>query len=145
MITSAKPKRGDVLADLGCGEGTVLWAAAEDYRIKKIFGLEANDNLLKKSRKVVNERGLGNKIKILNRDLTKLNLFELNPLPTIVTMYFTWGGAMWLKEKLEKGLEDGSRVVSNRSEITGWKPVETIYPQGTGDSVYVYEMGYSEL
>ena len=142
MTDLAKPRKVDVLADLGSGEGDIIFVAAEPrYKFAKVFGIEYDDGMIERTRNELKTLGLENKVEIIDNDIFNVDLSELNPRPTIFTLSFTWGGLMRLKPKLEKELEPRTRIVTNSRELTGWKTSRPPYTTWNGNTIFVYEIG----
>ena len=65
------------------------------------------------------------------------NFFDVDlSFATVVTFYLSQAAADKLKEKLERELPGGARVVSYRRPIRGWHPIH----HDPVDDVYVYEI-----
>jgi len=133
MLRLANIKKGDVLYDLGSGDGRVVIEAAKTYGIYAV-GIEKNILLYLISRLNIKIRKLEGRIKILNKDFFKENLNEAN----IVTIYLTPKLNKKLEPKFKKELKRGARIVSAAHEIEGWRPIKKIK---TGHFwVYLYKI-----
>jgi predicted RNA methylase len=117
MLILSGLKSGEILYDLGSGDGRAVIMAAKDFGAKS-FGIELRDDLAKKALISIHELGLEKKTKILNNDIFDVDLSSAN----VVFLYLTTSANERLKPKLETELKSGTRVVSHDYEILGWKP-----------------------
>jgi tRNA A58 N-methylase Trm61 len=117
MLILSGLQSGEILYDLGSGDGRAVIMAAKDFGAKS-FGIELRDDLAKKALISIHELGLEEKTKILNNDIFDVDLSSAN----VVFLYLTTSANERLKPKLETELKSGTRVVSHDYEILGWKP-----------------------
>lgn len=120
MLELAEAGSGDVVYDLGSGDGRILIVAVEEFGVKRAVGVEAREDLVKTSQEEVRRRGLEGKITIIHGDMHKVPIGEAD----VVTLFLTTSANEKLRPKLERELKDGVRVVSHDYEILGWKPVK---------------------
>lgn len=140
MLTLAELKPGEVVYDLGSGDGRVVIMAAQKFDARAV-GIELRGDLVKQALNKVFELGLDRRVKILQRDL-----FDVDVSPAdVVFLYLTTSANQKVKPKLESELRRGTRVVSHDYEVLGWKPFEVNnfcenpklgYPSHT---IYVYK------
>lgn len=116
MIELADIKQGDAAVDLGCGNGSLLIEAAKKGAYAT--GIESNPFLTAASRMRARIAGLQNRITIIKKDLFQYDLGAVD----IVFLYLSPHTLEKLKEKLEKELKPGARVISNTFPIPGWTP-----------------------
>jgi predicted RNA methylase len=140
MLVLADLKPGEVLYDLGSGDGRAVIMAAKDFGATSV-GVELRDDLAKRALDSIQEIDLAEKTRIIQKDIFTVNLSAAN----VVFLYLTTSANEKIKPKLEAELESGTRVVSHDYEILGWKPlkVDTFcenpklgYPSHT---IYVYK------
>jgi len=130
MLKLAGAGPGDVLYDLGCGDGRVLLAAVEEFNVDKAVGLEINPRMAEATRMKVYDRDLQGRIVVLQANFFEEDLSEA----TIVTLYLTTMGNSRLRPKLERELRPGARVVSHDFPVTEWvhsREEERMYMVGT--------------
>ncbi len=139
MLTLADLKPGEILYDLGCGDGRIVIMAAQEFGARGV-GVEMREDLAKQATQKVSELGLDGRVKIVNGDIFKVDLSQAN----VVSLYLTTSANDKVKPKLEAELKTGTRVVSHDYEIIGWKPLKVDnfcenprlgYPSHT---IYVY-------
>ena len=139
MLDMAHVKPGDVVYDLGSGDGRVLIAAAQKYGARAV-GIEINPDLCEKARKNIQALGLQDKISVIHGSVLRTDLRPAD----VVTMYFLTLSNEKLRPNLEK-LRPGTRVVSFQFPIRAWKPMEAqiVRVSNVDRTIYVYEVGRS--
>ena len=121
MLTLAELKAGEVFFDLGAGDGRTVVMAAKDYGARAV-GVELRDDLVKKALGTVYEKGLQDRITIVNGDIFGVDLTSAD----VIFLYLTTSANEKIRQKLEGELRSGVRVVSHDYEIVGWKPVKVV-------------------
>ena len=119
MLVLADLKPGDVLYDLGSGDGRAVIMAAKDFGATSV-GVELRDDLAKKALDNIQKLDLNDKTRIIQKDIFNVNLSAAN----VVFLYLTTSANEKIKPKLEAELKPGTRVVSHDYEILGWKPLK---------------------
>jgi len=119
MLTLAEIKPGEIIYDLGCGDGRVVIMAAQEYGARSV-GVEMREDLAKQAMGKVSELGLEGRVKIVHGDMFKVDLSQAD----VVTLYLTTSANDKVKPKLEAELRTGTRVVSHDYEILGWRAVK---------------------
>ena len=117
MLVLAELKPGEILYDLGSGDGRAVIMAAKDFGAKSM-GVELREDLVKRALSNIHELGLETKAQILQNDIFKVNLSQAD----VVFLYLTTSANEKVKPKLETELKPGARIVSHDYEILGWKP-----------------------
>jgi SAM-dependent methyltransferase len=120
MLELANVKPGDVVYDLGCGDGRIIIMAAQKFGANAV-GVELDDDLYKTTSGRIKELKLQDKVKIIHGDLLKV---DLSPA-TVVTLYLLTSANEKLKPNLEKYLRKGARVVCHDYKVPGWTPEKT--------------------
>ena len=118
MLMLAEVKPGEIVYDLGCGDGRIVITAAKEFGAYGV-GIEIRRDLALKAMKAVEEAGLTDRVKIINANFFDIDISEAD----VVTLYLTTTANMKIKPKLERELKPGARVVSHEYEIPGWTPV----------------------
>lgn len=138
MLEMASPKPGETLYDLGCGDGRILIAAAERYKVKGV-GIEISSRLAETAAENVKRHRLQGEVKIIHGNFMQTDLSPAN----VVTLYLATTANDTLRPNLEHYLRPNTRVVSYDYPIPGWKPVETSETeghQGAVHTIYLYEV-----
>jgi ubiquinone/menaquinone biosynthesis C-methylase UbiE len=137
MLELARIKPGEVVYDLGSGDGRILITAAQKFRAKAV-GIELSPDLCKSTMAKVERLGLQDSVKVMQANLLKVDLSPAN----VVTIYLLTSSNSRLRPNLEKYLKPGARVVSNDFEIRGWraKEVVNLRVEGMDHTIYLYEV-----
>lgn len=138
MLDAAKVKKGDVLYDLGCGDGRIVVAAAKKYGIKA-FGFDVDPARIEESKANAKKAGVEHLVTFEQKDIFTL---DLSPA-SVVTLYLLPELNVRLIPQLEK-LAPGARIVSHDFDMEGveYEKSWTVLAQdhdGPGDREhYVY-------
>jgi tRNA A58 N-methylase Trm61 len=119
MLQLAELEPGEVLFDLGAGDGRTVIMAAKTFGARAV-GVELREDLAKKALSTIHNNGLADRVTIVNGDLFSVNLTSAD----VVFLYLTTSANEKVRPKLESELKQGVRVVSHDYEIVGWKPVK---------------------
>jgi predicted RNA methylase len=119
MLQLAELKPGEVLFDLGAGDGRTVIMAAKTFSARAV-GVELREDLAKKALSTIHDNGLADRVTIVNGDMFNVNLTSAD----VVFLYLTTSANEKVRPKLETELKKGVRVVSHDYEIVGWKPVK---------------------
>ncbi len=117
MLILAELKSGEILYDLGSGDGRAVIMAAKDFGAKSV-GVELREDLVKRALSNIHELGLEKKAQIFQNDIFKVDLSQAD----VVFLYLTTSANEKVKPKLETELKPGARIVSHDYEVLGWKP-----------------------
>ncbi|RLI37686.1 hypothetical protein DRO55_00810 [Candidatus Bathyarchaeota archaeon] len=116
LLTLAELKPGEILYDLGSGDGRTVIMAAQEFGAIGV-GIELREDLVKQSLKKIAQLKLEDRVKIIHA-----NIFDVDLSPAdVVYMYLTTSANEKVRPKLEAELKKGARVVSHDYEIVGWK------------------------
>jgi SAM-dependent methyltransferase len=118
MLAMAEVKKGDIVYDLGCGDGRIVVTAAKKYGVKAV-GFDIDPARVKEARKNVEAAKVGHLVTIKQQDIFKLDLSEA----TVVALYLLPELNVRLMPQLAK-LKPGSRIVSHDFDMGTAKPVE---------------------
>jgi len=116
MIVVAGVKKGDVVYDMGSGDGRIVIAAAK--KGARAVGFEIDGDLVKESRENIRKAGVEKLAEIRQQDILTV---DFSPA-TVVTMYLLPDVNLKLKPNLQKQLKSGSRIVSHSFDMGDWKP-----------------------
>lgn len=137
MLESANVKRGEIVVDLGCGDGRILITAVQKFGAKAV-GVELNPKLVKEASEMIARLGLQNHAKVVRGDIFEADLTQAD----VVTLYLTTGSNEKLRPKLEQSLRPGARVVSHDYGIRGWNPIDVqeVFVHNRRHKIYLYQI-----
>ncbi len=130
MIELGGVKKGDVVYDLGSGDGRIVITAAK--KGARAVGFDIDSDLVKESRENIRKAGLEKLAEIKQQDILTV---DLSPA-TVVTMYLLPDVNLKLKPNILKQLKPGSRVVSHAFDMGDWKPDKT--ERVNGRTIYLW-------
>lgn len=130
MLEMAEIKPGDVVYDLGCGDGRIVVTAAKKYGVKA-FGFDINPERVRESLENVRTNKLEHLITIKEADIFTLDLREAS----VVTLYLLANLNVKLMPQLEK-MKPGTRIVSHDFDMQGAKPVQVEKVTGAKDDYH---------
>ena len=130
MIELAGVKKGDVVYDLGSGDGRIVIAAAK--KGARAVGFEIDPDLVVESRANIQKAGVQESAEIRNQDILTVDLSGAS----VVTMYLLPDVNLKLRPNLQKQLKPGSRIVSHAFDMGDWKADKV--EQVDGRSIYLW-------
>ncbi len=119
MLQMAEIKKGDVVYDLGCGDGRIVVTAARKFGVKAV-GFDIDPQRVKESLENVRTNNVGHLVTIRQEDIFTLDLSEAS----VVTLYLLPELNVKLMPHLSK-LKPGSRIISFDFDMRGARPKET--------------------
>jgi tRNA A58 N-methylase Trm61 len=129
ILAEAGVKKGDVVVDLGSGDGRIVITAARKYGCKAI-GYEIDPMLVAASRDAVAQANLQDLVKIEQVDIFTVDLSGAD----VVTTFLYPRLMQRLLPQFEK-LKPGSRIISHQFELPDVKPdhIFEMESEETGD------------
>lgn len=121
MLRMAKIKKGDVLYDLGSGDGRIPIAAAKEYGIRAV-GIEIDPKLITEAEENARQANVAGLVRFRNEDMFRIDVSEA----TIVTLYLSEKLNVLLRPKLLSELRPGSRILSHDFRMGDWQPEQTV-------------------
>ena len=121
MLDVARVGPGDVLYDLGSGDGRIVIAASRRFGIRAV-GIDIDPKRIEESRFNADTARVSDRVEFRTADL-----FETDLRPaTVVTLYLLPELNVKLRPKLFAELRAGSRVVSHSFDMGDWKADSTL-------------------
>lgn len=119
MLEIAAVKPGELVYDLGCGDGRILITAVQKFKARAV-GVELSEKLVQMTLTLVRRLNLQDQINVQHGNLLDMDLSDAD----VVTIYLETSSNDLIRPNLEKYLRPGSRVVSHDFEVRGWRPVQ---------------------
>lgn len=138
MLEMARVRESDVVYDLGSGDGRIVIAAAQQYKARGV-GFDLSPRRIQESNENAQRAGVTDLVRFEMQDLFEVDLSGAS----VVTMYLLPEVNAKLRDKLQKELKPGARVVSHNYPIADWEPqkVEEMSISNVKHYVYSWVVG----
>jgi precorrin-6B methylase 2 len=133
MLKTAGVTAQDVVYDLGCGDGKIVIAAAQQYGARGV-GVDINPQRIRESRRNARAAKVTDKVSFITQDFFKTNLSRA----TVVALYLDPELNLRLRPKLRTELQPGARVVSNSFDMGDWQPDKVVKLMVAGSECTIY-------
>ena len=121
MLATAQVRPGDVVYDLGSGDGRIPIAAVRDFGAARGVGIELDPQRVAEARANAVASGVSERVEFVQQDLFEADLSAA----TVVAMYLLPAINVRLLPTLRR-LQPGTRIVSHNYDMgPGWKPSKT--------------------
>ena len=117
MLKLGEVKRGDILYDLGCGDGRIVITAARKIGARAT-GVDIDPERIKEAEANASQAGLSDRVRFIQKNLFDADINDA----TVVTLYLLPEVNLKLRPKLLKDLKVGTRIVSHQFDMGDWKP-----------------------
>ena len=131
MLRLANVQKGDVLYDLGSGDGRIAITAARKYGIKAT-GIDIDPERIREANENAKKAGVTNLVQFRLEDLFTADFKDA----TVVTLYLLPDLNVKLRPKLWNELKPGTRIVSHQFEMGAWKPEKRL--ESNGRTIYFW-------
>ena len=121
MLELAQVKEGDLLYDLGSGDGRIPITTAREHGARAV-GIEIDPDLVALARRNAAKAGVGDRVAFINQDMFETDLSSA----TVVTLFLYPDVNLKLRPKLQSELRPGTRVVSHWHDMADWAPDKTV-------------------
>lgn len=127
MLRLADVRGGDVVYDLGCGDGRIVIAAMRAGAARGVC-VDIDPRRIAESRENAQQAGVADHIRFLNQDLFATDLGDA----TVVMLFLSPDFNLKLRPKLQRELKTGARIVSHWHDMGDWQPQETVRVSSSG-------------
>jgi SAM-dependent methyltransferase len=117
MLALAEVGPGDLVVDLGSGDGRIVIAAAREFGARAV-GVEIDRTLIAEAQAAARKHGVADRVRFITRDLFDADLREA----TVLTLYLLPETNRRLLPKILAEMPAGARVVSHRFRVGDWRP-----------------------
>jgi SAM-dependent methyltransferase len=131
MLKLASVKSSDVVYDLGCGDGRLVIAAANEYGAHGV-GIDINPDRIREANENARKSGVENLVRFEENDFFKADIHEAS----VVTLFLLNSVDLQLRPKLLQELKPGTRIVSNTFRMGDWMPDREETVEGTDEKTF---------
>jgi protein-L-isoaspartate O-methyltransferase len=117
MLTLARVGPGDVVYDLGSGDGRIVIAAAQKFGARGV-GVEIDPGLVARATAAASTAGVADRATFRVEDALTADVADA----TVVTLYLLSASNVKLRPILTKQLRKGTRIVAHNFPIGDWEP-----------------------
>ena len=109
-------KKGDIVYDLGCGDGRIPITAARTYGARGV-GVDIDPQRIAESNENAKRAGVTHLVTFLLQDAMKTDVSEA----TVVTLYLLSASNLKLRPILTRQLKPGARIVAHNFAMGDWE------------------------
>jgi tRNA G37 N-methylase Trm5 len=125
MLRLADVKQGDVLYDLGSGDGRIPITAAKKYGIRAI-GIDIDPVRIEEANANAKKAGVTKRVEFRLGDIFTMDFRDAS----VITLYLLPELNQQLMPRLLKELKPGTRILSHQFDMGDWKPEKTLHVGG---------------
>src|SRR5690606_11682546 len=129
MLDMAEVEEGDLLYDLGSGDGRIVITAAKERGVRGV-GIDLDPQRIREARANARQEGVEDKVEFIQGNLFNTDFSKA----TVVTMYLLPDVNLRLRPRILNELKPGTRVVSHAFDMNEWEPDEKARVEGS----YIY-------
>ena len=131
MLQLGKVGKGDVLYDLGSGDGRIPVTAAKRFGIRAV-GIDIDPQRIAEANENAKKNKVAHLVQFRNEDMFRTDIREA----TVVTLYLLPDLNVKLRKRLLAELKPGSRIVSHQFDMGTWKPERKL--DVNGRTIYLW-------
>ena len=131
MLRLANLRQGDVLYDLGSGDGRIPVTAAKLYGVRAV-GIDIDPERIREALDNARRNGVDQLVQFRLDDLFKADFRDA----TVITLYLLPDLNLTLRPRLLRELKPGTRIVSHQFDMGTWKPDKKL--ESNGRTVYFW-------
>jgi tRNA G37 N-methylase Trm5 len=121
MLKLANVSKGDIVWDLGSGDGRIPITAVQKFGATRATGIDIDPQRIKEANENAQKANVTDRVRFLNQDLFTSNFSDA----TVITLYLLPSLNEKLRPKLLSDLKPGTRIVSHAFDMGDWKPEKT--------------------
>ena len=134
MLRLAKVNSGDVVYDLGCGDGRIVITAAQKYGAHGV-GVDIDPVRVREANENARRAGVEKLVSFIEKDALNVDVSGA----TVVTLYLLSSSNLKLRPILTRQLKPGARIVSHAFSMGDWRPSkEETLTDGEGFNRTIY-------
>jgi len=121
MLRMANVGTGDIVFDLGSGDGRIVIAAVKDFGAARGVGIELDPIRILEANALARNAGVQDRVEFRQQNFFDTDLREAS----VVTIYLGNAVNLTLRPKLFAELKPGARVVSHAFDMGDWAADQT--------------------
>ena len=134
MLKLANVSKGDVVYDLGCGDGRLVITAVKNFGARRGVGVDIDPQRITESNENAKVAGVTDRVRFAVQNLFETDFKEA----TVVTLYLLPEVNLKLRPKLLRELKPGTRIVSHAFSMGDWEPEKTVTVEPGGQRLYLW-------
>lgn len=131
MLRLVDVRKGDVLYDLGCGDGRIPITAAKLYGIRAV-GIDIDPQRIAEAKENAKKAGVTHLVDFRLADLFQSDFREAS----VITLYLLPDLNVKLRPRLLAEMKPGTRIVSHQFDMGDWKPEKRL--DSNGRTIYFW-------
>src|SRR5688572_4537007 len=133
MFRLANMKSGEVVYDLGCGDGRIVITAVREFGARGVC-VDIDPQRISESKENARAAGVTENIRFLNQDLFETDVSDAS----VVMLFLSSELNLKLRAKLLRELKPGARIVSHWHDMGDWKPQKVVRVKSGGRERSIY-------
>lgn len=117
MLKMVDVKPGEMIYDLGCGDGRIVITAAKDFGARGI-GVDIDPQRIAESRENATKAGVTDRVQFRQTDLFTMDFSDAD----VVTLYLLPALNVRLRPRILDELKPGTRIASHAFNMGEWEP-----------------------
>src|SRR5437762_1681990 len=131
MLKLGRVGKGDILYDLGSGDGRIPVTAAKRFGVRA-YGIDIDPQRIAEANENARKNGVTNLVQFKQEDLFKTKFSDA----TVITLYLLPDLNVKLRPRLLGELKPGTRIVSHQFDMGTWKPERKV--ELNGRTIYLW-------
>ena len=132
MLQTALVGKGDVVYDLGSGDGRIVIAAVKEFGAARGVGVELDEARIQEARANAQRAGVKDRVEFRRQDVLETDFSDA----TVVTLYLSPMLNERLRPRMLAALRPGTRILSHVFDMGDWSPAEA--KTVSGRTVYLW-------
>jgi len=120
MLRMAQVGKGDVVYDLGSGDGRIVIAAVKEFGAARGVGVELDEARIQEARANAQRAGVKDRVEFRRQDVLETDFSDA----TVVTLYLSPMLNERLRPRMLAALRPGTRILSHVFDMGDWSPAE---------------------
>jgi tRNA A58 N-methylase Trm61 len=133
MFRLANVNTGEVVYDLGCGDGRIVITAVREFGARGVC-VDIDPQRIAESRENARAAGVTENIRFLNQDLFETDVSDAS----VVMLFLSPELNLRLRPKLLRELNPATRIVSHWHDMGDWKPQKVVHVRSGGRERSIY-------